>query len=97
MKFRSNLFIILIILISFVVRLYFFDVNVEIPASDEGEYMIMTNSFAQGQILYQWPFYRPFLLPFIWGNLGFSLLAIRISLILFSLLSIFLIYLIVSL
>ena len=89
--------LILIIILALIVRIYFIDFNYEIPGSDEGEYLVMAESFKGGEIISQWPYYRPFLLPFIWGllgKLGFGLTTYRITLILFSLASVLLVYLI---
>ncbi len=89
--------LVLIVLLSLLVRLYFLDFNVEVDVSDEGEYLIMAESFAKGEIVFQWPYYRPFLIPMFWGlliRLGFGLDTIRFSILMFSLLSNLLVYLI---
>ena len=89
--------IIAILIISFFIRLELTNKNTEISNSDEAEYLVMADSFSRGEITFQWPYYRPFLIPLLWGallSIGFGFKAIQISLILFSLLTILLIYLI---
>src|SRR3989344_3359531 len=96
-KFWEITFLVLILLLALAIRLYFLDLDYEIPGSDEGEYLIMAKSFSMGEIVFQWPYYRPFLLPFIWGllgKLGFGVLSFKITLLIFSLSSILLVYLI---
>jgi len=97
MKFDKYFFTLLIILLfGFLVRLNFTDFNAEVSSSDEGEYLVMAKSFLKGDIMLQWNYYRPFLFPLIWSGifgLGLGENAVRIMIILFSLLSIVYAYL----
>ncbi len=96
-RLKYKIILMIIFFLALVLRLYFFNINIEADIADEGEYLVMARSFSQGEIVSQWPYYRPFLLPMFFGfieNLGFGIFTFKAVILIFSLISVILIYLI---
>ena len=93
-KFLTLILLSLIVLIGLIIRLHYFDSDIE-PVSDESEYLVMAQSFSNGEIMAQWPYYRPFLIPMIWGlmgKVGAGIPLFILTIIFSSLISIILVY-----
>ena len=81
----------LIIIFGLFLRLKYTNFHIEL-SSDEGESLLLAKSIFTGSVLLQWSYYRPFLLPLLWGilfKLGFEETAIHLTVIIFSLIGIF--------
>ncbi len=80
-----------IIIFGLFLRLKYTNFHAEL-SSDEGESLLLAKSIFTGNVLLQWSYYRPFLLPLLWGllfKLGFGETAIHLTVIIFSLIGIF--------